>query len=126
MQVEEKTINLAEVAGEINALQEDNGPKVIKVTLTNLTNGRTSSHNMDYQTMIGRALSNDIVVDNDRAVSGTHCRIIAGRDCCRIEDKNSANGTYINSKMIQGQAVIKDSDILCIGNHEYMVNLEVI
>lgn len=65
---------------------------------------------------IGRKPDNDIQIDN-LAVSGHHAQIITILNDSFLEDLNSTNGTYVNSKLIKKHA-LKDSDQVTIGKHQ--------
>ncbi len=64
---------------------------------------------------IGRRTDNDICLDN-LAISGYHSQISTVLDDCFLEDLNSTNGTFVNSKIVKKHA-LKDGDIIDIGNH---------
>jgi pSer/pThr/pTyr-binding forkhead associated (FHA) protein len=64
---------------------------------------------------IGRRTDNDICLDN-LAISGYHSQISTVLDDCFLEDLNSTNGTFVNSKIIKKHA-LKDGDVIDIGNH---------
>ncbi len=64
---------------------------------------------------IGRRTDNDICLDN-LAISGYHTQISMVLNDCFIEDMNSTNGTFVNSKIVRKHA-LKDGDIIDIGNH---------
>lgn len=65
---------------------------------------------------IGRKPDNDIRIDN-LAISGHHAQIITILNDSFIEDLNSTNGTYVNSKPIKKHA-LRDGDIITIGKHQ--------
>ena len=64
---------------------------------------------------IGRRTDNDVCLDN-LAISGYHSQISTVLDDCFLEDLNSTNGTFVNSKIVKKHA-LKDGDIIDIGNH---------
>lgn len=64
---------------------------------------------------LGRRPYNDIVVDN-LAVSGEHAALQAIGSEYFIEDLNSTNGTYINSKQIKRQ-ILQTGDSIEIGKY---------
>ena len=64
---------------------------------------------------LGRALDNNIVLE-DPDVSRHHCVLKRQGDSYRIEDLQSHNGTYLNSKRID-RAALTDNDLLQIGHH---------
>lgn len=65
---------------------------------------------------IGRKPDNDIQIDN-LAISGHHAQIITILNDSFLEDLNSTNGTYVNSKPIKKHA-LRDGDIITIGKHQ--------
>ena len=68
------------------------------------------------RTTLGRKPNNDIVLHNP-VVSGEHCVFsLQGIADVTIEDLGSTNGTYINGHMIKSREVLKDQDIITIGN----------
>ena len=64
---------------------------------------------------IGRKPDNDICLNN-LAISGYHSQIITVLDSSFLEDLNSTNGTYVNSRLIKKHA-LEDGDLIDIGNH---------
>lgn len=68
------------------------------------------------KTTLGRRPYNDIVIDN-LAVSGEHAVLqMVGSDVF-IEDLNSTNGTYINSKAVKRQLLV-NNDTVEIGKYK--------
>ena len=67
---------------------------------------------------IGRSSNNDVVINDDLKVSGTHCQIIKDDyGSYRLIDTNSLNGTYVNGVKIRNSEVhLNQSDVVCIGN----------
>jgi pSer/pThr/pTyr-binding forkhead associated (FHA) protein len=64
---------------------------------------------------IGRLPDNTVQLDNP-AVSSYHAKIYWDRDHYVIEDTNSLNGTYLNSRRIT-RVELKDGDSILIGKH---------
>ena len=62
----------------------------------------------------GRALTNDIVLDDGR-VSRNHSRLDCNPSGCTIIDLGSSNGTYVNGLRID-KAVLKPGDVVGMGN----------
>jgi pSer/pThr/pTyr-binding forkhead associated (FHA) protein len=54
---------------------------------------------------IGRHDSNDICLNNDTFVSRYHARLIVAPDDCWLEDRDSTNGTYIESPTYEDEQV---------------------
>lgn len=68
------------------------------------------------RTTLGRMPHNDIVFDN-MVVSGEHCVFeLRGIADVYIEDLGSTNGTYVNAQMIKTRQLLRDNDIITIGN----------
>ena len=64
---------------------------------------------------IGRALENDIVV-NETVASRSHAQLIFDdEDGVYINDLNSSNGTFVNGNRIEGFCKLKSTDIVTIG-----------
>ncbi len=66
-------------------------------------------------TTIGRALTNDIVIDN-MAVSGSHAKVVKEGERFFIEDLNSTNGTFIGDRRIARQPLVNNA-LITIGKH---------
>ena len=65
---------------------------------------------------IGRALENEIVVD-DASISRKHAQLfIDDIGTTFIIDLNSTNGTFVNGVRIQGKVQLSESDILKLGS----------
>ena len=71
---------------------------------------------------IGRSPNTDIRIDN-LAVSKIHARITKQKNQYIVEDLNSTNGTLLNNEKIS-QAILKHKDILSVGKHTLMINLD--
>ena len=65
---------------------------------------------------IGRASSNDLIIDN-MGVSSHHAIISIKDSQYLIEDLNSTNGTFLNSEKILSQQRINPQDSIIIGKH---------
>lgn len=68
---------------------------------------------------IGRTTDNQIVV-NDPLASRKHARLVASAEGLIIEDLGSANGTFVNGHR-QQRAVLRERDIITIGNVDFVV-----
>lgn len=69
------------------------------------------------RTTLGRRPYNDIVIDN-LAVSGEHAVFQMSGAQVHLEDLNSTNGTFINSKQISGKQQLRHNDTIEIGKHK--------
>ena len=68
--------------------------------------------------VIGRTPDNDLQIDS-KFISRHHCQIVTQLDSCVIEDLNSTNGIYVQSKRVR-RYNLNDGDVVQIGQHEIM------
>jgi len=68
--------------------------------------------------IIGRTPANDLQIDS-RFVSRHHCQIVTTAQSCVIEDLNSTNGIYLQSKRVRYHN-LNDGDVVTIGQHELL------
>jgi SARP family transcriptional regulator, regulator of embCAB operon len=73
-------------------------------------------------TRIGRNPDNDIVLSDPR-VSRYHAVVTVDGTAVMITDFGSANGVHVRGQRIHTVAELHDGDRLCIGDHEFMVEL---
>src|SRR5271166_5578127 len=68
--------------------------------------------------VIGRTPENDLQIDS-KFISRHHCQIVTQIDSCVIEDLNSTNGIYVQSKRVRRHN-LNDGDVVTVGQHELM------
>jgi general secretion pathway protein A len=68
--------------------------------------------------VIGRTADNDLQIDS-KFISRHHCQIVTQPDSCLIEDLNSTNGIYVQSKRVRRHN-LNDGDVVQVGQHEIM------
>lgn len=68
---------------------------------------------------LGRSLGNTVVIP-DPYISSNHLRIFKDQDSYYVEDLQSSNGSYLNSKELIGQRVLKSGDIISLGRLEFI------
>src|SRR5579863_6060422 len=68
--------------------------------------------------VIGRTTDNDLQIDS-KFISRHHCQIVTQADSCLIEDLNSTNGIYVQSKRVR-RYNLNDGDVVQVGQHEIM------
>jgi type II secretory pathway predicted ATPase ExeA len=68
--------------------------------------------------VIGRTADNDLQIDS-KFISRHHCQIVTQVDACVIEDLNSTNGIYVQSKRVRRHN-LNDGDVVQVGQHEIM------
>ncbi len=71
--------------------------------------------------IIGRGRGN-IVIKNDVALSGQHCRIVSDKGYYFVEDMQSKNGVKVSSMAIPPSHphVLTDGDEIIVGNQEFI------
>jgi pSer/pThr/pTyr-binding forkhead associated (FHA) protein len=69
------------------------------------------------KTTVGRVEDNTFQVPHP-SVSSHHCEILLRGNDVVVKDLNSTNGTFINNQQIDGEAVLKESQILRLGQVE--------
>jgi general secretion pathway protein A len=68
--------------------------------------------------VIGRTPDNDLQIDS-KFISRHHCQIVTQPDACVIEDLNSTNGIFVQSKRVRRHN-LNDGDVVQVGQHEIM------
>lgn len=71
---------------------------------------------------IGRSDDNGVVVNNP-TVSGHHCSIVREGNRYTLHDRDSTNGTRLNSKEVS-EAPLKPKDLVQVGSVEFMFDAE--
>ena len=72
---------------------------------------------------IGRGPSNQIVLDYERSVSGSHCEIFSSGTGWKIRDLNSGNGTYLNGARVTSEAEVTDGSVLKLGRLNLLLEI---
>ncbi|MCX6129877.1 MAG: GGDEF domain-containing protein [Proteobacteria bacterium] len=67
------------------------------------------------ETVVGRSPTVEIVV-NEQSVSRAHAQCQQQDDDIYVADLGSSNGTYVNDKKITGRQILRDGDIIRLGN----------
>jgi hypothetical protein len=70
--------------------------------------------------LIGRSSNCHLVLD-DGLVSRRHAQIVISDERAIVEDFNSANGVFVNSKRVSGSEQLKAGDQLQIGKQQFTV-----
>jgi pSer/pThr/pTyr-binding forkhead associated (FHA) protein len=65
---------------------------------------------------IGRDGHNEIVI-NDAEISRYHAHLFLGEKGYLVEDKGSTNGTFVNTKRITEPTLLKNNDIVLLGEN---------
>src|ERR1700691_45826 len=95
-----------------------NGLPLARILLA--TGGQTVSEHELFpgRLIIGRTPANDLQIDS-RFVSRHHCQIVTTAQSCVIEDLNSTNGIFLQSKRVRYHN-LNDGDVVTIGQHELL------
>ena len=68
---------------------------------------------------IGRELNNDIVIETE-GVSRYHVKLFKQPDgSWLLEDLESLNGSKVNDRMVKGEKLLKDGDIVTLGDQKF-------
>src|SRR3984885_8574828 len=96
----------------------DTGPTVGRILLA--SDGKTVMERelKPGRLVIGRTSDNDIQIDS-KFISRHHCQIVTQADACLIEDLNSTNGIFVQSKRVRRHN-LNDGDVVQVGQHEIM------
>jgi general secretion pathway protein A len=96
----------------------DTGPTVGRILLA--SEGKTVMERelKPGRLVIGRTPDNDIQIDS-KFISRHHCQIVTQADSCLIEDLNSTNGIFVQSKRVRRHN-LNDGDVVKVGQHEIM------
>jgi hypothetical protein len=100
------------------SVTDDVGPVFGRVLLA--TGGHTLKTYMlrAGRLIIGRTVANDLQIDS-RFISRHHCQIVTSSQGCVIEDLNSTNGIFVQSKRVRRHN-LNDGDVVQVGQHEIM------
>ena len=71
-------------------------------------------------TCIGRAHGNEVRIPSGQ-VSRKHCRLQMKNGLVMVEDLDSVNGTFLNSTLLTGVAVVRPGDQLDVGPVKFVV-----
>ena len=72
---------------------------------------------------LGREVDNDIIVEAE-GVSRYHAKFFKQSDIWFIEDLESTNGCKVNKKIVDGDQILKEGDIINIGDQDFRVGEE--
>lgn len=79
---------------------------------------------MDRHVIVGRNIDMvQIVIDYNLTVSGQHCEFYIRNNRFFVRDMNSANHTYLDGRMIQGESEIASGNIVRLGEVEFSIEI---
>ena len=67
------------------------------------------------RTTIGRNASNQVVIDYDNSVSGSHCAVMVSGNQIKIKDLNSKNGTFVDGIQVVDTALLANGCKIRLG-----------
>lgn len=110
---------------DTTALIRDVVPTRFHVTLVNEANPE-DKHEIELSNsiIIGRKPVCDIVLENDKSVSGKHCRVFINEGLVFIEDMGSTNGTSVNDTKISEATEIRTGDVIAMGRKRFIVSIQ--
>jgi hypothetical protein len=68
---------------------------------------------------IGRALENEIQLQDDEFASARHARLTPQRDGVWLEDTGSTNGTFVNGSRLTQPRRLEPGDVIRIGESDF-------
>jgi len=71
---------------------------------------------------VGRAERANFALPHDNHMSGVHFALECGEDRCRLIDRGSANGTFLNGIRVT-EAALKDGDQILAGETTFLVHI---
>jgi predicted component of type VI protein secretion system len=91
------------------------GPNFQMIMQSGPNQGKTTSLEKS-EIFIGRDLGNDIVI-NDPEVSRRHARMVKQAGGYVVEDMGSTNGTTVNGQRLTGPHLLRDGDVVTLGEN---------
>ena len=77
-------------------------------------------HKLTGSITVGNKVECDLIL-NDKQVSGLHLEISCEDNTFQVKDRNSANGTYLNSRKLTQPAELSDGDIISLSKDSFLV-----
>ena len=68
---------------------------------------------------VGRALENEIQLEEDEFASSKHARLTPQRDGVWVEDIGSTNGTFVNGVRVKKSRRLEPGDVIRIGESDF-------
>jgi hypothetical protein len=97
------------------------------IKLKDIRNNRIFVKELGNELILGRVGNGTdqsrIVIDYETSVSKRHCRIYIKNKDVYIMDMGSSNHTFVNDQMIEDEHLLKDGDVIGIGNLKLEVSL---
>lgn len=101
-----------------------NNERRLMLSLTDRANpSRHFESPLRSKVSVGRNLSNQIVLDYEKSVSGSHCEIYLEGSTFWVRDLNSRNGTYVDGIRVADVAEISNGSVIKLGRLELVVEI---
>ena len=78
-------------------------------------------HELTQSITIGNKEECDLILTDDKEVSGLHLEITCENDVFQVKDRNSANGTYLNNKKLIQPTELSDGDIISLSKDSFLI-----
>lgn len=79
---------------------------------------------MDQKVIIGRNIDKvQIAIDYSLTVSGQHCEFYIKNNRFYLRDMNSANHTYLDEKMVNGEVEVVSGNVVRLGEVEFSIEI---
>jgi type II secretory pathway predicted ATPase ExeA len=104
------------VTGEVRPQPTPAGPPLARLLIATERQPVGERHLYPGRLIIGRTSANDLQIDS-RFISRHHCQIITTAQSCVIEDLNSTNGIFVQSRRVRRHN-LNDGDVVMVGQHE--------
>ena len=83
---------------------------------------RGQTFTLEAETRLGRGSGNDVALSDPKA-SRRHSQITRHGSQYVLVDLGSSNGTFVNNRRIEGAYVLKDGDVIKLGETEIVIRL---
>jgi general secretion pathway protein A len=111
-------LNIEQMAAAASAPGSPAGQTVGRILVAHLGKTVGERELKPGRLVIGRTSDNDLQIDS-KFISRHHCQIVTQMNACVIEDLNSTNGIFVQSKRVRRHN-LNDGDVVHVGQHEIM------
>jgi hypothetical protein len=105
-----------ELSSPIRIMPEQLQPHGVRPTMAALIDLWGRPHRLDPRTIIGRQVEGTGLAILEPSVSRHHAHVTLDGEVWTLRDLGSANGTYLDDKMIEGAVQVKDGDRIRFGH----------
>jgi len=105
-----------ELSSPIRIMPEQLQPHGVRPTMAALLDLWGRPHRLDPRTIIGRQVEGTGLAILEPSVSRHHAHVTLDADEWTLRDLGSANGTYVDDKLIEGPVTLRDKDRVRFGH----------